>query len=428
MESSIKMQEIDKQFNSLKVDVHKQDCGSKDLSSSSIQLKQGFNDTLEAILGVGKIYTLKISMDLSLFKKSIEKELIDVPICLSLQDLSRSSYEYDDQVNTKINVKCEWTPVKCVLLPKPLGFESYEHSFESYDQFAEWLNGGYFTNENILYYDFHIDINEIAPMFIPHLYAVPLKGYHFSGSHVCNNAVIKPDNNTCIIKYSSRRGEHLTIITLSGALFLGEKEYPIDDHTQTYSHSITKQNTFKNKSKKFYNRNWIARCEETTKITYSEMEDDYDNWPGSPCAEYVILKQSLGNLEKIQHVECWNSIGENISLSDDRVFSIVHERVEDPECEWIESIVKDDNTLYTVRYYKNRDEESQSVDEEERCYNNRDEESQSVDEEEEPVKQIVKIVKSTVKAVKPVVNTAKPIVNTPKARIVEKKIMAKKRL
>ena len=41
-------------------------------------------------------------------------------------------------------------------------------------------------------------------MFIPHLYAVPLKGYHFSGSHVCNNAVIKPDNNTCIIKYSSR--------------------------------------------------------------------------------------------------------------------------------------------------------------------------------------------------------------------------------
>ena len=405
MESSIKMQEIDKQFNSLKVDVHKQDCESEDLSSSSIQLKQGFNDTLEAILGVGKIYTLKISIDLSLFKKSIEKELIDVPICLFLQDLSRSSYQYDDQVNTKINVKCEWTPVKCVLLPKPLGFESYEHSFESYDQFTEWLNRGYFTNENILYYDFHIDVNEIAPMFIPHLYAVPLKGYHFSGSHVCNNAVIKPDNNTCTIKYSSRRGEHLTIITLSGSLFLGEKEYHIDDHTQMYSHSIIKQDTFKNKSKKFYNRNWIARCEEITKITYSEMEDDdYDNWPDSPCAEYVILKQSPGNLEKIQHVECWNSIGENISLSDDRVFSIVHERVEDPECECIESIVKDDNTLYTVRYYKNRDEESQSV-----------------DEEEEPAKPIVKVITP----VKPVVDTPKTIVDVTKQRSQKKRVPSK---
>ena len=316
-------------------------------SGMQIQLKKVAADTLEAVLGSGNDVLLKMSVDLKGLKRPHENEQAEVPVRFFLTDFTSSPTTHG-AVDFKVKVDCESIPPTCILPDKP-------QSFESYEQFTDWLDQGYFMNQVGMTYDFHIDIGQTAPSLAQHLFAVPPDGYHFVGTHVIDNTTIKPDNCVPQISWSSERGNtNATTVTLGGIFRFNSHTYPIDNHQQVFPHPIVKQTVFKRDvTKKFYSYKWLAQCEETGKVTYEEFPNQYrDNWPKAPYETYNLLQKKPGDKEEIKHLACFDGItGQEVNISDGRIFLIDCEAVNKEGSQFLESIVKDDaGKLYTTHY------------------------------------------------------------------------------
>jgi hypothetical protein len=323
---------------------------------SGIQLKELADGSLEAILGSGNDILLKISMDLTSLKEPVEQECLEVPVQLFLTDFG-SSPTSDTPVRLSINVDCEWTPLACVLPKKPA-------SFDSYGQFTDWLNQGYFTNENRIAYDFDVDVQQLAPSLAQHLYAVAPGGYHFTGTYATHNERIIPDNCVPNIAYLSQRGStNTTTVTLGGALYLNKKAYPVVECRQIFPHPMIEQKVFKrDQTKKFYHQRWLAQSQITAKATYEEFPGNrIKDWPQAPCQNYSVLRQKPGDIKEISHIACLDGInGEAVDISDDRIFLMNDEGFTEKSPEFLESIVADEKgKLFIMRYlYSTPKEES----------------------------------------------------------------------
>ncbi|MBL8677189.1 MAG: hypothetical protein JNJ47_07220, partial [Alphaproteobacteria bacterium] len=316
-------------------------------SSPGIQLKKVTDDELESVLGTGNDVLLKMRMSLKALKTPIGKEQMEVPVQLFLTDFVSSPINHP-AIDLNIKVDCESTSPTCVLPHKPA-------SFDSYAQFADWLSQGYFTNQLKVTYNFHLDIHKSAPSLVEHLFSVLPEGYHFIGTHVLDNVIIKSTQCVPQVTYSSKRGNtNETTASLGGIFYLDSYVYSIDDHYQIFPHQMIEKIVCKrDKTKKFYSHKWLAQSEVTTKATYEEFpKHQIQNWPGAPSESYSLLQQKPGDLEEIEHLACWDGIsGEDVDISDGKVFLIDCDVTNKKEAQFLESIVKDtDGKLYTIHY------------------------------------------------------------------------------
>ena len=320
---------------------------------SGIQLSQGSNNTLEAILGTGNNVLLKMSMSLKALKTPLDKENQEIPVRLFLTDFTSSPTSHP-AVDFKVKVDCEETTPFCILPDKP-------QAFDSYAQFTDWLHQGYFTNQLRITYDFYIDVHKSAPLLAQNLFAVSLGGYHFIGTHAIYNAVINPDQCVPQVTYASQRGAtNATTATLGGTLYCNNEAAPITNDCQIFPHQIVDEIIFKrDETKKFYSHKWMAQSEVTSKVTFEEFpKNQIQNWPNAPSGTYSLLKQQPGDLEEIQHIACWDgNSGEEIDISDGKTFLIVCEEINKPDSQLLESIVKGDTgNMYTVHYQYSKTE------------------------------------------------------------------------
>jgi hypothetical protein len=320
---------------------------------SGMQLSQGANDTLEAVLGTGHNVLLRLSMDVSSFKKPIDnsqlqKGKLELPFRLYLTDFVGAPTAHP-AVRLTATVDVESTLPTYTLPPKP-------SSFESYGQFTQWLRGAYFTNHVNMTYDFQVDVQNSAPSLAQLLFAV-MPGYRFIGTYAIDNAKVKPDKCVPQVTYVSKRGtENKTMATLSGTLYLADQAYPVESIEQVFPHPILDQVVFKkDETRRFYSHKWVARSEATAKVTYEEFPKRLiQNWPKVPTATYSILKKTPNDFEDIKHLDCWDGAsGDEVDISDGRVFSMDCEAINalEQNGKFTESIVKDDlGNLYTVHY------------------------------------------------------------------------------
>ncbi|MCE3231158.1 MAG: hypothetical protein K0R52_1086 [Alphaproteobacteria bacterium] len=318
-------------------------------SPPGMQLNKGAGNTLESVLGTGNNVMLKMSMDLKDLETPLGIGQPELPVRLFLTDFMSSPTQHPP-VNFRVKVRCESTQPTCTLPNKPM-------SFDSYDQFTDWLNQGYFTNQIKVTYDFHVDIQQSAPSLAQHLFFVPPGGYHFTGIYPLENATMKPTQCVPQAVWSSKRGdENTTTVTLGGIFYLNDRPYPVDAHSQAFPHPVVEEIIFKrDNTRQFYTHKWLARSEVTARVTYREFPDGQArNWPNAPCAIYSLLKDKPDGLEEINHLGCWDgSNGNEVDISGGRVFSVVCEAINKPrgDNEFQESIIKDDaRNLYTVRY------------------------------------------------------------------------------
>jgi hypothetical protein len=309
-----------------------------------MQLVKGNNDTLEAPIGTGANVLLKISMDLKDFRDTVDQEYLEAPVRLYLTDFASSPTNHP-AVNLRVKVDCESKPLKMILPAKPA-------SFASYAQFTNWLDQGYFTNQVGITYDFHIDLQKVAPSLAQHLFFLPPEGYHFIGTHEINNAKIIPDSRVPSVSYVSQRGNvNATTATLSGILYLNKKPYPIEEHQQVFPHQKIKEKILKEVNTNRYHHEWLAHSKVTLKVTYEEVSlDQVKKWPELSVSTYSIVEKRLEKKDKIKHLSCVDgSSGEEVDIIDGKIFSI--------NCsvgrkgDIIKSMVKDSKKkLYLVKY------------------------------------------------------------------------------
>jgi hypothetical protein len=306
----------------------------------------GSGDTLETVLGSGNNVLLKISMNLDILKAPLDKEQAEVPVRLFLTDFMSCQTDHPS-VDFTIKVDCESTPLKCIFPDKP-------QSFDSYGQFTDWLNQGYFKNDIGITYDFHVDVQQLAPSLSQHLFSLPPNGYHFVGMHVVNNSKIIPDDYSPKVSYVSQRGNVNTTTAILGCnLYLNKKTYPINDHHQAFAHPRIEKKVFKKDyTKKFYHKNWLAQSQITVKATYQEFPNNLINgWPNAPSKTYSLLRQKPGDLKEICHIACSDGFtGESVDISDGKIFLIdVEDNAENAS--GFESIVTDEEgKLFIIRY------------------------------------------------------------------------------
>ncbi len=322
---------------------------------SVMQLAKGADDTLEAPLGTGSNALLKISMDLKDLRKPTDQEHLEVPVRLFLTDFTSSPTNHP-AVHLQVKVDCESTPLRCVLPDKPA-------SFGSYAQFIHWLNQGYLINQVGITYDFHIDLQKLAPSLAQHLFFLPPEGYHFIGTHIVDNTKMIPDSCLPNAAYISQRGNlNITTATLGGVLYLNKKPYPIEAHQQIFPHQKIEEKVFlKDETKKFYHYQWIAQSEITAKVTYKEFPtEQINNWPQVPSGTYSVVQREPGDKEKIKHLACLDgSSGDEVNISNGRVFLIECAARKDEKA--IENIVKDaDGKLYIIKYRNLAQEEAKA--------------------------------------------------------------------
>ncbi|MCE3230366.1 MAG: hypothetical protein K0R52_294 [Alphaproteobacteria bacterium] len=318
-------------------------------SPPGMQLNKGAGNTLESVLGTGNNVMLKMSMNLNDLGTPLGIGQPDLPVRLFLTDFMSSPTQHPP-VDFRVKVRCESTPPACMLPDKP-------ESFNSYDQFTDWLNKGYFVNQIKVTYDFQVDIQQSAPSLARHLFFVPPGGYRFTGIYAVENATMKPSQCVPQAAWSSKRGdENTTTVTLGGTFYLNDRPYPVAGHNQVFPHSVVEQVVFKrDDARQFYTHKWLARSEVTARVTYREFPDgEARNWPNAPLGTYSLLKSKPDGLEEINHLACWDgSNGNEVDISDGRVFSVVCEAINKPrgDNELQESIIKDGaGNLYTVRY------------------------------------------------------------------------------
>jgi hypothetical protein len=320
---------------------------------SGMQLSQGANDTLQAVLGTGQNVLLRVSMDLSSFNKPIDKSEIqkgkmDIPFRLFLTDFMSTPTAHP-AVHLTATVDVESTLPSYTLPPKP-------SSFESYDQFTHWLSEAYFTNRANMTYDFQVDVQKSAPSLAKLLFAV-MPAYRFIGTYSVDNAEVKPDKCVPQVTYVSKRGtENRTVATLSGTLYINDQAYPVESFDQVFPHSVLNQVVFKNdETRQFYSHKWIARSEATAKVTYEEFPSHLaSNWPKAPTGTYSIIKKTPDSFEDIKHLCCWDGAsGDELDISDGQVFVMDCEAINAfaPNAAFRESIIKDHKgNLHTVHY------------------------------------------------------------------------------
>lgn len=315
---------------------------------AGIQLKKVTDDTLEAVLGTGNDILLKISLDLKTPPALLGTEQVEVPVRLFLTNFESSPM--NDQVVCS-NYKVDFEPTKptCILPKKP-------EFFNSYTQFSDWLNEGYFTNEIRITYDFHVDVQKLASSLVKKVSTFSPEGYHIIGTHIVHTKVM-PSSCVPKIAYVSERGKkNATTVTLGGTLELSGFTHSIEDHQQIFPHSESEKILFqKDETKKFYSHKWLAKSEETAKVTYEEFpKQQAQDWPNSPSGTYSLLQQKPGDLENIDHLDCWDgNSGEKVDISDGRIFSLVGDATNSPSpfSSFIERIVKDeDGNLYTISH------------------------------------------------------------------------------
>ena len=317
-------------------------------TSPTMQFDKGTDETLEAVLGTGNKVILKISLDFNIPKLSFDKEQLEVPARLFLTDFRLCPTDHP-AVDFKVKVDCKPTPPTSVLPDKP-------QAFYSYAEFTDWLNQGYFKNQMMITYDFHLNVQQLAPSLAQLLFAISPGGNQFIGTHIIDNPLIKPDQCVPQIILSSKRGTmNATTATLGGVLCLNNNTYPVDNHHQVFPHPMIDKVIFeKDTTKKFYSHKWLAQFE-VTKVTYAEFPShEIQNWPNAPSGTYSLLRQKLDNLEEIHHLACWDgNSGDEVNISDGRIFSIIREAINEPveDPQFVESIVKGDGeNLYIVRY------------------------------------------------------------------------------
>lgn len=315
--------------------------------TSVLQLAKGVGNSLEAPLGTGVNVLLKMSIDLEGLKNT-DQEHPKVPVKFFLTDFTSSPINHP-AVDFQVKVDCEVTPLKCVLPNKP-------ESFDNYTQFKKWMKQGYFTNQVNICYDFHIDLQKLAPSLAQHLFFLPPQGYHFIGTHAIDNTKIIPERCVPNISYISQRGNtNATIVTLGGILYLNKKPYPIENHQQVFPHQKVSEIVFKQDRKnKFYHHQWIAQSEIISKITYKECSNKLAKlWPEIPSGDYSIVQREPGDKEAIVHLVCINGLtGEVIDIThDDKIFFLFSEARDSENGLLQELIVRDrENQLYITQY------------------------------------------------------------------------------
>ncbi|AIK96104.1 hypothetical protein [Candidatus Odyssella acanthamoebae] len=314
---------------------------------SVMQLAKGVGDTLEAPLGTGANVLLKISMDLKDLKKPTDQEQLEVPVRLFLTDFTSSPTNHP-AVHLQVKVDCESTPLRCVLPDKPA-------SFGNYAQFTNWLNQGYFINQVGITYDFRIDLQKSAPSLAQHLFFLPPEGYRFIGTHMVDNTKMIPDSCRPNVAYVSQRGNvNTTTATLGGILYLNKKPYLIGAPQQIFPHRMIEEKVFqRDRSKKFYCHKWLAQSEITSKVTYEEFPThQVKNWPGVPSEIYSVVQQKPGDLEQIVHLGCTDgNSGTNYPLTDEKIFFVFSNPMDDQPLEYQELIAKDlEGKMYIMRY------------------------------------------------------------------------------
>jgi hypothetical protein len=329
-------------------------------STEAMQLIKGDCDTiLESVLGTGNNVLLKMRVDLECLK-GLKMKLVgephqqDIPVRLFLTDFS-SSVTHHAPVEITVKVDCAPSSATCNLPPKP-------DAFESYDQFTSWLSQANFTNRIAIAYNFNVDIDKSAPSLAELLVsASPPGGYHFSGTYAIENTA-QPTGCDPQVTYSSKRGTvNTTTVTLEGAFDLNGSSYCLEPHSQTFPHPITGEHVFKrDTTQKFYSSKWLAQSEVTKQVTHAEFPaEQRQNWPGAPAGVYSLLRQEPSDLEEIQHENCWHgTTGEEVDISDGRIFSVVCEAINKPveASEFLVSIIRDysenphTKNLYTIRY------------------------------------------------------------------------------
>lgn len=276
-----------------------------------------------------------------------QKDVQLVPVRLFLTDFTSCPTTHP-AIDLKVKIDCESTKPTCILPNKP-------KSFDSYTQFTDWLNQGYFVNQIMIAYDFHVDVQKSAPSLAQHLLSFLTGGYHFIGTYTDDNTSMKPDKCMPQVTYCSKRGTiNATTATLGGTFYLNSCAYPINDHHQIFTHPMIEQEVFKkDETKKFYHHQWVAQSEVTSKVTHEEFPTDLTkNWPQAPSETYSMLQKKPGDLEEIDHLACMDgSSGEDIDISDGRIFLIDCDMINKKDAKFLESIVKDaDDNLYIARY------------------------------------------------------------------------------
>jgi hypothetical protein len=284
----------------------------KQTKPSGLQLSPGPNEALEAVLGTGNNLLLKLHLDLKALKKPLSKETIEIPVRLFLTDFLSSPTSHPS-VDFRVSIDCESTPPICTLLPKPQSFGDFNH-------FKEWINQGYFTNEDKITYDFHIDPHVSAPSLTQHLFTVMPGGYRFIGTHVIHNSKIHPDDCLATVSYLSQRGNiNITTINLGGSLYLDKKAYPVGEHQEKMPHRLLKETVFQENGRRLYSSQWLA-VEATIKSTYEE-DGQLNLWPDSPVETYSVVQQKPVKQEKIIHLACLDgSSGKKIDIGDGKIF------------------------------------------------------------------------------------------------------------
>jgi hypothetical protein len=325
--------------------------------SSTIQLQKVTDDTLGAILGTGNNALLKIDMDLKSLKEPVEHDFLEVPVRLYLTDFASNPTSHKP-IQLSIKVDCEQTPLVYVLPEKPSSFESYNH-------FSDWLNRAYFTYENRIAYDFHVDVNQVAPSLVEQLYVVASDGYRFAGTYAIHNTRIMPDDCSPKVSYVSQRGNaKTTTATLGGNIYLNKKPYPINDHHQAFPHPRIEQKVFKkDETKKFYHHDWLAQSQITVKETYQDFPNTLiKEWPNPPSETYSLLRQKPADLKRVSHISCMDGItGASVDIPDGKIFLIDIEDISENASGFMESIVTDEEgKLFIMRYLHPDTEEETS--------------------------------------------------------------------
>jgi hypothetical protein len=342
--------------------------GMEDVSNTAeqnkpleIQLSKGaHDDALEAVLGTGNNLLLKIGMSLKCFRGHLDAEYMELPVQLFLTDFTSSPTNHPS-IELNFKADCEPTTPTCVLPDKP-------QAFDSYAQFTDWLNKGYFANQVRITYDFQVDVQKSAPSLAQHLFPLPPNGYRLVGTHVVDNTKILPDDCSPKVAYVSQRGNiNTTTVTLGGIFYLNKKLYPIDDHQQVFPHTMLEQQAFKkDEIRKLYHHQWIAQPQ-ITSATYEEFPTRLaKNWPQAPSETYSLLQQQPETLkEEIKHLSCFDgSTGENIDITtSNRTFFIISEEARKKQPIPHEAIVKDELGKYYItryRYIKLREEAAEA--------------------------------------------------------------------
>jgi len=297
---------------------------------------------------MGNNTLLKMSVTLNLPKDVFNKEGLEVSAKFFLTD-SKQSPTTHSPVDTKVTIDCESTKPTCILANKPQSFTNYQH-------FTDWLSKGEFTNKIMITYDFHINVQQIAPSLAQHLWFVQ-PDYHFLGTHMAENSSVKPEKFEPQISYVSKRGTtNSTTATLGGMLYLSGNPYPISDHDQVFPHTMIEEKTFKtDNTKRFYHPDWIADCETTSKVSYEESPKSLaTDWPGIPSATYSVLQRKPDDKHKIEHLVCFDGeTGDEINIkSSGKAFLIESEDSNAKNSDIKEVILKDDQGKLYISQYK----------------------------------------------------------------------------